>query len=998
MTNTHSIHRLEIHPKQGFHDPRADAILADAAEAGFEISTLSISRVYIIEGDLSRRDLIVVAEELFTDPLTQRFVIGTAPVRSETGLIEIHPLPGVMDPVAQSASEAIKLLTGKSTRVITGRRYDIAGLSTKEHLTRLAKTLLANPVVEEIHLQQYTPETFPTGQKYKLNLIRVPLRELKDNELQKLSREAHLFLSLEEMQAIAAYYRDLGRDPTDIELETLAQTWSEHCVHKTLKSTVLYTAESRNEDPLSFERRPGHHVLPDGSVRIDNLLASTIAAATHKLISEGLDWTLSVFVDNAGIVRFDDDHAICVKVETHNHPSAIEPYGGAATGIGGCIRDVIGTGLAARPVAATDVFCVAHPDTSNVPDGCLHPRRILKRVVEGVRDYGNRMGIPTISGAVWFDTGYIGNPLVYCGCIGILPANLTGGNAEPGDHIIVLGGATGRGGIHGATFSSAELTDTHATEFSHAVQIGNAIEEKRFLDAILRARDEYSEPLFNAITDCGAGGLSSAVGEMGEKLGATVHLEQAPLKYEGLSYTEIWISEAQERMVLAVPPENIEPLKLICREESVPFCDLGTFGTDDCELILKYENTEVGRLPMHFLHEGLPNSIRKAHWQTFPADNKSLENTAQQQPDPDVTEILCKLLAHPNIASKHWIIRQYDHEVQGTSVIKPLVGPLRSGPSDASVIKPVADSNKGLAISCGLATGIGHPDIGGDPYLMTLAAIDECVRNLVCCGADPERISILDNFCWPSCESPENLASIVRAAEACYDGAIAYRTPFISGKDSLNNQFTSESGETIAIPPTLLITGTGIVPDINKCVTMDVKPGKSILLCIGLTGNHLRGSHAAMLYPSLAAASYFPEVDLSLGPLIARAVHDLIEHELLLAAHDCSDGGLLVAAAEMAFSGHSHDAPSGLSLDLSRIIEIYDSAYVACFAESTSRYLLQVSSKKLDTVCRKLKSADIPFESIGTFNTSGYLSCNNVGLELLLDDLKSIWKSPLDWR
>ncbi|MCH7962293.1 MAG: hypothetical protein IIC49_08145, partial [Planctomycetes bacterium] len=642
------------------------------------------------------------------------------------------------------------------------------------------------------------------------------------------------------------------------------------------------------EDVIDWTGRPGHTVQPDGSVIIDNLLRSTIVAATNELIADGLDWTLSVFVDNAGIIAFDDETAVCVKVETHNHPSAIEPYGGAATGIGGCIRDIIGTGLAAKPIASTDVFCVANPDLAEIPSGCLHPRRVLTQVVAGVRDYGNRMGIPTVNGAVHFDDRYVGNPLVFVGCIGTMPRHLIAGDPNTGDLIVVLGGRTGRDGIHGATFSSAELTDTHADEFSHAVQIGNAIEEKRMLDAILRARDEFDTPLFTSITDCGAGGFSSAVGEMGEQLGAEVHLDKAPLKYDGLSYTEIWISEAQERMVLAVDPGKLDQLQRICDEEHVELAVLGTFGTPGAELILNYRGTQVGRMPMDFLHHGIPTPTRNATWNRAPCASRgsslSPASTTVSHPDgppagaggsvAGIQATLLALLAHPNIASKHFIIRQYDHEVQGNAVVKPLMGPAGIGPMDASVIEPVPGSGRGLAIACGLGVCTTPQD---DPYQMALAAIDECVRNLVCTGADPSRIAILDNFCWPGCTDPANLGSLVRAAEGCYDGAKAYRTPFVSGKDSLNNQFTTEDGRTIEIPPTLLITGIGIVEDVNKCVTTDAKHAGNVLILVGPTQDAMGGSHFEQINGIQAGvASSLPVTDLAQGPALAHAVAPLI--------------------------------------------------------------------------------------------------------------------------
>ena len=644
MPTAGRVHRIEVRPNESAGDPRGASVERAAAALGIAGCRVATAGVYLIEGDLDEAQLDAIITRLLVDPVIETAFEGARPAAPDTTLIEVHPLPGVMDPTAQSVRDAIRDLLDVEVDVSTGIRYDIQG-AIAEHAMSLATQLLANPVVNAVHVEPLTPSELPSGKPRPFELTHVTIRGLDDEALIRLSRDGHLFLSLDEMKAVQGEYDRLGREPTDIELETLAQTWSEHCVHKTLKSRVRYRhggtearrhegrdggdgeAKRRREegaDRIVWEGRPGHSVEEDGTVVIDNLLKSTVAAATHELIADGVDWTLSVFVDNAGIVAFDEQNAVCVKVETHNHPSAIEPYGGAATGIGGCIRDIIGTGLAAKPIASTDVFCVAPPDTPSVPAGCLHPRRILMQVVAGVRDYGNRMGIPTVNGAVSFDERYIGNPLVFCGCIGVMPRDLIEGAARPGDLIVALGGRTGRDGIHGATFSSAELTDTHADEFSHAVQIGNPIEEKRLLDAILRARDAEGGPLFSAITDCGAGGFSSAVGEMGEYVGADVHLDKAPLKYDGLSYTEIWISEAQERMVLAVPQENILKLQTICAEEHVELSVLGTFGTPDRELVLHYQGTEVGRLPMAFLHDGIPTPVRDATWTPAPPSPESV--------------------------------------------------------------------------------------------------------------------------------------------------------------------------------------------------------------------------------------------------------------------------------------------------------------------------------------------------------------------------------------
>jgi phosphoribosylformylglycinamidine synthase II len=990
--------RVEVHPLSPSDDPAGASVLHEIRESGLapSITAVHTARVFLIQAPLEQEAIERIAGELLTDPVNQRYRLGATPRQENVPLIEVHYLPGVMDPVAMSTVDAIREMLGTAhgdalpaVEVRTGFRYDMEGV-TSDEAQAIAQRLLANTVIQSISDLPEWPQGFITGSPYELEVAHVAMRELDDAALMQMSREAHLFLSLEEMQAIRDYYRSVDRDPTDIELETLAQTWSEHCVHKTLKSRIRYIEsgeEGGGPRAAAFADRPGHSVNEDGSLTIDNLLKSTIAAATNRLMNEGVDWCVSVFKDNAGIIEFDGEDAVTFKVETHNHPSAIEPYGGAATGIGGCIRDTIGTGLAAKPFANTDIFCVADPtmNADDLPSGVLHPRRILKQVVAGVRDYGNRMGIPTVNGAVWFDDRYLGNPLVFCGSVGLIPRDKCFGDAQPGDRIIVLGGRTGRDGIHGATFSSAELTDTHADEFSHAVQIGNAITEKKTLDVILQARDHADGCLFSAITDCGAGGFSSAVGEMGEELGAFVELAKAPLKYDGLSYTEIWISEAQERMVLAVPPDKVPTLLAMAAAEDVEAFDLGYFGTDHSELILTYTGEEVGRLSMAFLHEGIPQPVREAQW-------RSPSPRAADRPSTslDYAQTLHDLLAHPNIASKHWIIRQYDHEVQGGSVVKPLTGPHTDGPSDAAVIRPKLTSRMGVALSCGLCTALGDVD----PYWMTLAAIDEAVRNAVCVGADPDRIAILDNFCWAKCDKPENLGSLVRAAEACYDGALAYRTPFVSGKDSLNNQFTREDGSIIEIPPTLLISAMGIVSNVERCVTMDAKAAGNILMQIGATGPQLGASHYALL---TGVGGDIPRVDLSTAPHQLRTVARLIGQGHIRSAHDCSEGGLLVAAAEMAFAGRL-----GVELDLAGVPRRRSADDVAlCFAETPTRFVVEVAAEHFHDVARALTDAGVPFGQIGKFTEGDRMTVTSPAagqvMEASLDALRKAWQVPLDW-
>ncbi|HEY2146772.1 MAG TPA: phosphoribosylformylglycinamidine synthase subunit PurL, partial [Pirellulales bacterium] len=665
---------------------------------------------------------------------------------------------------------------------------------------------------------------------------------------------------------------------TDAELETLAQTWSEHCSHKTLAGRIAYRG-------------------PEGERRFDNMLKETIFAATQEIRrgrqEAGLDdWCVSVFEDNAGVIRFDEQFNVVFKVETHNHPSALEPYGGANTGLGGVIRDPLGTGLGAKPVCSTDVFCFAPPDTppDDLPPGVLHPRRVMKGVVAGVRDYGNRMGIPTVNGAIYFDPRYLGNPLVFCGNVGLLPRDKSQKAPQPGDHIVVVGGRTGRDGIHGATFSSAELTSQSESLSGGAVQIGNAITEKMLLDVVLAARDRG---LFNAITDCGAGVFSSAVGEMGEKIGAEVWLDRAPLKYQCLSYTEIWISEAQERMILAVPPQNWPELSALCAAEGVEATVIGQFPQTG-RLKLKYGDAEVADLSMAFLHGGRPPVVREAIF--APAEAAAFNLPPSFAEKKTFTPQLRKILGSLNVCSKEWVIRQYDHEVQGGSVVKPLVGVANDGPSDAAVVRPVLSSRRGLVIGCGM-----NPRYGDlDTYHMAAGAIDEAIRNCVAVGADPNRIAILDNFCWGDCERPEMLGSLVRAAAACHDLAVALGAPFISGKDSLNNEFryTDSSGtkRTITIPPSLLISAIGQIADVSRAVTMDLKHAGDVLYQVGLTKDELGGSHLALV--ENLAGGQVPKVNPQLAKATFAAMHKAIEMGSVRACHDLSEGGLAVAAAE----------------------------------------------------------------------------------------------------
>ncbi len=970
---------VRVCPRQNQPDSAGRAVLGDIHQLGLtHIEVVRSEKIYFFTGRLNESDVRLMAEELLADPVAEQFDYreGFSSRDVAGAAVEVHPLPGVMNPVALTALAAARQLLAKKgsphchlEEVQTARRYYFIGVRDSAELEQIAGKVLANDCVEKWYVQGYDrrdpiPETFPEPSSRPFALRRVPLHGLADPELAKLSRDAHLFLSVEEMRAIRDHFVRLERDATDLELETLAQTWSEHCVHKTLKSAIEY----RGAD---FGR------AGEVTVHFENLLKDTIVATTHDLAK---DWCLSVFVDNAGVIAFDDEFGIAFKVETHNHPSAIEPYGGAATGVGGCIRDVMGCGLGAKPIASTDVFCLAPPDfpAERVPAGVLHPRRVLKGVVGGVRDYGNRMGIPTVNGAIYFNERYLANPLVFCGCVGLIPRNRIDKKATACDFIVVAGGRTGRDGIHGATFSSAELTDTHADEFSHAVQIGNAIEEKKLLDAQLIARDHPDGCLYSSVTDCGAGGLSSAVGEMGEQLGALVDLEKVPLKYAGLRYDEIWISEAQERMVFAVPPEHIEKFMAVFSAEEVEASIIGQFTTDRV-LRVRYDGQVVGELPMEFLHHGLPKTTRTASWNQnrdrmktgelpFPNYQLPIEKGASEQIGNrqlaigNLRERLLSALSNLNVASKEWVIRQYDHEVQGRSVIKPLVGP-GYGPSDAAVVRPVYTSCQGIALAAGLCPH--WSDI--DPYWMAARAVDEAFRNVICVGADPNRVAILDNFCWPKADTEESLGALVRTCKGAADVALAYGLPFISGKDSLNNQFSMSEAEArrtglpqqLAIPPTLLISAIGIVENADHCVTMDLKSAEHVLV--------------------LATGDPGFEFSISAALAVHRRVAELIRARLVFAAHDVSDGGFAVAIAEMCIA-----SGLGATIDLKNTAVPFD-----LFDEPAATYVLEMSAKE---------AAHSGLPMIGKVTTDSILSIRSSSdekIEVPVSDLDAAWRSPL---
>ena len=927
---------------------RDKAIEESLADFGID-ADVRVSDAYYISGSLSDDDVEEISERLLSDALTQEYEIRS---RRKKGswIVEVRYKDNVSDPAEDSIVKAIKDLGKDAKAARTAKRYCIKSDISEKDVEMLCKKMLANDIVEEYYYgyeELEAPEPKITEGKAKNEINKVEIIEAGDEELQRISSEGVLSLSPEEMKAVKDYFRQKGRNPTDGEIETIAQTWSEHCKHKTFNSEVEFESNGKKE-------------------LIGNLFKETIVAATTKIAAKK-DWLVSVFKDNAGIIKLDEKNNFAFKVETHNHPSALDPYGGASTGIGGVIRDVMGAGLGAKPILNTDVFCFARSDyDGELPAGILHPKRVLKGVVSGVRDYGNRMGIPTVNGAIVFHDDFLGAPLVYCGTGGIIPKGMENKKAGKGELIVVVGGKTGRDGLHGATFSSAILDESSPAS---AVQIGNPIEEKKVLDALLEARDRG---LYKCITDCGGGGFSSAIGEMAAETGAEVELEKVPLKHAGMLPWEIWMSESQERMVVAVKEENLDEFITVCRSEDVAATVIGRF-TNSKRLVVRYNDMALVDLDMEFLHHGLPNQKRKAVWKEKSKEEPKLEEKN------DYNEELKRILAHPTLASKEEVIRRYDHEVQGNTIGKPMVGVFNDGPSDAAIIRPEF-GKKAVVVSNGINPRYSFIS----SYWMAASAIDEALRNIVSSGGDIKTTALLDNFCWGSTENEEKLGSLVMAAKACHDISVEYETPFISGKDSLHNEFKS-GGRTIAIPDTLLISAASVI-DAENAITMDLKKAGSSVYIVGKTYDELGGGYYYDLFGEIGANA--PKVRAKEAKKNMETLTTAMRKGIVLSCHDLSEGGLAVAAAEMAFAGNI-----GMKINAAGIPNEVDTGYKLLFSESNSRFLVEVAKGNEE----EFEKTVITAAKIGETIDEKKLIIGDGLIDADIDELKTAWKGTIKW-
>ena len=965
------VHRIEVGIST--NNNIKNAIMIDLGIPN--IKKVKVINVYTIVGDLNQEELEFLGKEVLSDQIVEEFQIDKPLSKKINGtIVEVGFKPGVTDNVGRTAKQAIKdALQKEVDEVYSSKQYLFYGIS-KNVAELITHDLIANELIERWQIVEGI-----SHQGFKAYIPKVVINKVpsvdefdlsgSDEILIDISKIHVLALNLDEMKVIRDYFKEnkeerekmgLSINPTDVEVECIAQTWSEHCKHKIFNALIEYTEGNEIET-------------------INSVFKTYIKGATDKINS---DYLVSVFKDNAGVIKFNDDYTIAMKVETHNSPTALDPYGGALTGIVGCNRDPAGTGKGFKLIFNTNVFCFASPFyEGEIPPRLFHPRRVFKGVHKGVIDGGNQSGIPTVNGSLYFDKRYLGKPLVFVGTGGIAPTSINDKpthekHPEPGDLVVMSGGKIGADGIHGATFSSLEINENSPAT---AVQIGSPFTQKKLLDFLLDARDK---DLFNAITDNGAGGLSSSVGEMGEKLGVRLDLEKAPLKYPGLMPWEILISEAQERMTIAVPKKNIDIFLSLSKKYDVESTIIGEFNNSK-QFQLYYNNNIVGNISMEFLHNGVPQKKMKGVWNNPTSDNPEFDCPK------DLTDTLKRMLGRLNICSKESILRQYDHEVQGGSIVKPFTGIENDGPSDAAVIRPIFDSWEGIGVSHGICPR--YSDI--DTYAMVTNAIDEAVRNVLCVGSNPDYLAGLDNFCWAMGFSKKDeekyIGDLVRANKALYDITTNYKLPCISGKDSMKNDY--RIGDiSVSVPPTMLFSVIGKLPDVRKAVTMDVKNERDLVYILGITKNEL-GSSEYLDELNLKGTNV-PQVEPKLAIERYRLLYKAIQQGLVLSCHDCSDGGLGVSLAESAFAGGF-----GLEIDLSLIpCDEYLRDDIILFSESASRLLLTITPENKGIFEIMMEGTE--FANIGVvkgikLNITG--NDGNIIIDAPIAELKDSWQATL---
>ncbi|MBI3413437.1 MAG: phosphoribosylformylglycinamidine synthase subunit PurS [Candidatus Aenigmarchaeota archaeon] len=986
---------LQVAVKPEFPDASAAAVKQDFTERGIKTQNVRTARKITFDFPLSEDDIKRLETEL-TDPVTEFSAINEQISPGDFDfMVEVSKKPGVADPQGRTAKEIAETILDRGVgegSAYTSAQYFVKG-GTEEELKKAAVAMLANPLIEDMRVYDYRTWDRRTGlhtvpKMVAGNGLRAGYVNLgvDDNALMEISGKGELSLNLREMRTIGSEYQrpsfvqeretfGLGPMPTDVELEVLAQTWSEHCKHKIFNAAVHYV-----------DRETGL------TIDIDSLFKTFIKDATEELAKtdKWKDKLVSVFKDNAGIVKFNNMWNMLMKVETHNSPSAKDPYGGALTGVNGCHRDIMGAGVGAELIASTDVLCFADPDYAGyLPSTILHPDRVRKGVFKGIEHAGNKTGIPTVNGSVFFHDSFLGKPLVFCGSVGVMPAEINGRKTEekviePGYLAVMVGGRVGKDGIHGATFSSGTL---HEKSPSSAVQIGDPIVQKRAYDFLIRARDLG---LIEAITDNGAGGLSSSIGELAQiSGGCEIYLDRVPLKYAGMQPWEILISESQERMTAAVKPEKITEFEELSRKYRVESSVVGKF-TDSGKLHATYGSDVVAHLDMEFLHNGVPKMELEAEWQRILHNDDPIIAD-----DSDLTAELTRILARPNIASKEKMVRRFDHEVQGGSAGKPFVGAQNDGPADAAVLRPFLDSNEGIILSHGINPLYGQIDT----YHMTANAIDEAIRGVIAVGGDMERIVFNDNFCWPSpLEDKHKMAQLVRANMALRNYCLEYETPCISGKDSMtiDTEYTDQEGnkQKVSGLPTVMMSAMAKMDDARNFVSMDAKMPGDIVYVLGVTKDEMGGSE---FYTSRGAVGdSVPVVDAKSAKVLYKSLAEATKHGLAASIHDASQGGLGVALAETAFAGGY-----GMDVNLSKLpTQDVDKNYKALFSESASRFVVTVDPAKADEFEKTMGS--VQYARVGNVRAGDSFYVRGLDGRTVITasiyGLKDAWQSRFGWN
>ena len=989
--------RLEIRLKKDLVDSEGAGILRKAREYfDFNVRDIRVIRVLTFDAPLDETVMESIRTEIFTNPVTETSAYAPT-TRDFDWLIWIGYRPGVRDTAGSTAKEALEDLIGiplkKGEAVYTSKLYELKGVLTREEVRRIASELLANDVIQQWKIfsrDDWDPEKgigFPTPKvilNHEPSVSTIPIQT--DEELKRISIERNLALQDRDIPVIREYFlredvkaerKEVGLElPTDVELEYIAQARSDHCNHNTFRALFRY-----------------HDIFTGETETIDSLFKTCIEYPTLE-IKKKKDWVVSVLWDNAGVAKFGDDHYYVITGETHNSPSNMEAYGGAITGIVGIYRDPMGTGKGSRLIMGMYDYCVGPRDYKGELMPHLHPRRLLDGVIEGVRDGGNKSGVPTPFGMLLFDESYIGKCLVFVTALGIMPARIGEESSDkkktsPGDLIIMSGGRVGKDGIHGVT--AASETFSEHTPAGH-VQIGDPYTQKKMHDFLLEVRDEG---LITFITDNGGGGLSSSIGESARfSNGCIVDLDKVPLKYEGLDQWEIWVSESQERMTIAIRPEDVDRFMDLSRKHSVESTVIGRFN-DSGYLHLRYREKTCAYIRMDLLESDFPQWQFDAEWLS-PAV-RGLTEPVMGEPE-DHGSLLETMLSRPNICSRNWIARQYDHEVQGSSVIKPLVGRERDIPSDAVVLRPLLHLKRGLVVSQGLIPFYSVID----PYHMTAATIDEAVRRAVSVGGDPENLAGVDNFCWPTIEydaekNPDGkykAAQLVRANLALREVCLAYQIPLLSGKDSMyiDGNLKGPFGERRKVSglPTLLFTVSGVIEDITKCVTMDLKfPGDQIYV-LGLTKDELGGGEYYQMMGSVGL--HVPEVAAkTLQPRYLR-LHRAIKEGLVSSCHTISRGGLAVHLVLMAMGGEL-----GMDVDLNRVPAVPGlSSTRMLYSETCGRFILTVSQENRERFEEMFHSMELGW--IGTVTDSPQFTITRgKGKTIIrknIQDLKKAWKKP----